>query len=119
MRDTVIVPIQKRALEEYRERIEALLTMSDLILEAAHQGDWGLALERQRARSSELASFFALGDTNLAQDVAELIASGIRRMLDTDAQVTALAYSGREKLSREVGIAQKQGRAAQAYQGQI
>lgn len=118
MRKSVVVPIQKRALSDYQQRVDDLLTMSQSILEAAQTGDWGLALSRQRERSAELESFFALGDTDIAQEVAELIASGIRRMLETDAKVTELAYSGREKLSHEAGIAKQQGRAAKAYLGQ-
>lgn len=118
MRDAVVVPIQQRALGEYRRRANELLLMSESILEAAKLGDWGLALTRQRQRSSEMASFFAVGESNISQEVAELIASCIRQMLATDAQVTDLAYSGRETLEREAGLAKQQGRAAKAYLGQ-
>ncbi|MFT5576301.1 MAG: hypothetical protein ACI89D_001825 [Bermanella sp.] len=119
MRENVVIPIRQCSLSEYHERVDALLAMSQSILEAAQQGDWGLALNRQRLRSAELEGFFAIGETNIAQDVAELIASGIRRMLGSDAKVTSLAYLGRESLSREVGVAHKQGQAAQAYQRQL
>lgn len=119
MRDAVVVPIQQRTLNEYRTRVENLLAMSEGILEAAQNGDWGQALSRQKARSAELESFFALGETTIAQEVAELIASGIRKMLESDAKVTALAYSGRETLSREACVSQQQGRAAKGYLGQL
>lgn len=118
MRKTVVVPIQQRALGEYRARIENLLSLSELILTAAEQGDWTLALERQRQRSAELHAFFPVGDVTIPQDVAELISSGIRAMLTIDARVTDLAYARRESVRREAGLAQKQGLAARAYLGQ-
>lgn len=118
MRKTVVVPIQQRALDEYRARIENLLSLSELILTAAEQGDWTLALERQRQRSAELHAFFPVGDVTIPQEVAELISGGIRAMLGIDARVTDLAYERRESVSREAGLAQKQGLAARAYLGQ-
>ena len=118
MRETVVVPIQQRALGEYRARIDNLLSLSEAILAAAEQGDWSLALERQRQRSAELHAFFPTGDTTVSQDVAELISGGIRTMLAIDARVTDLAYAKREAVGREAGLAQKQGLAARAYLGQ-
>lgn len=118
MREAVIVPIHQRALEEYQTRAKELIELSEAILDAAQMGDWGLALARQRQRSVELERFFATDESNISQEVAELITGCIRKMLQTDAKVTHLAYSGREALEREADVVQKQGRAARAYLGQ-
>ena len=119
MRNTVVVPIQKRTLSDYTSRANELLAMSESILEAAQRGDWGAALTRQRERSAELESFFAVGDKRITQDVAELIAGCIKKMLETDARVTALAYSSRESLEQEARLANRQGQAARAYLGHL
>ncbi len=111
----MIVPIQQKALSEYRRKIDTLLRMSEDIASAAQQGDWKSALEKQRCRSEDLESFFSLDQNNLAQEVAELVASGIRSMLEIDAKVTELAYAGRDTLREEAQQSQKQTRAARAY----
>lgn len=112
-----VVSIQHRALAECRAKVDKLLEMSEAIKEAARAGDWELALNRQRFRSQELTSFYE-ENGNMPQEVAELIASAIRRILAIDAEVTELACHGKANLSREAALKQRQGQAAKAYLSQ-
>lgn len=117
MNQSSVISIQHRALAECQARVDRLLEMSNAIHEAASDGDWELALERQRMRSRELASFYTNAE-GMAQEVAELIASTIRQILAIDACVTELACLGKANLAEDAALKQRQGRAAKAYLSQ-
>lgn len=110
----VIVSIQHKALAECQANIDHLLSLSRAICEAAREGDWELALARQKFRSTELARFYATPQ-DMPQEVAELIAFGIRQILAIDAEVTDLACHGRAALREEAGQQQRRGKAVKAY----
>ncbi len=112
-----VVSIQSKALAECRDKLEKILVISEAILEAAEEGDWELALARQRFRSTELTAFYAQGD-DLPQEVAEMIASGIRKILAIDSKVTDLACKGKASLQEEAVIKQRKGLAAKSYLNQ-
>lgn len=112
-----VVSIQSRALAECREKLDRIRAVSEAILEAAEEGDWELALARQRFRSAELTAFYAQGD-DLPQEVAEMIAAGIREILAVDAKVTDLACKGKTSLQEEAALKQRKGLAAQSYLNQ-
>lgn len=117
MNQSSVISIQHRAVAECKERVERLLEMSHAIKRAASDSDWELALERQRLRSRELATFYTNTDS-IPQEVAELVASAIRQILAIDAQVTELASLGKANLAEDAALKQRQGRAAKAYLSQ-
>lgn len=117
MNHSSVISIQHRALAECQARIDRLLEMSEAIRSAASDGDWELALDRQRTRSRELATFYTNAE-EMPQEVAELIASAIRQILSIDARVTELACLGKATLAEDAALKQRQNRAAKAYLSQ-
>ena len=117
MNPSSVISIQHRALADCQARIDRLLEMSTAIKSAASDGVWELALDRQRCRSRELATFYSDAQ-GMPQEVAELIASAIRQILAIDAQVTELACLGKANLAEDAALKQRQTRAAKAYLSQ-
>lgn len=112
--DSKVISIQHKQLSECRERLHRLLGLSEAIREAAQEGDWELALARQQFRTTQLKGFYAESES-LPQEVAELIASGIRQILAIDAEVTDLACRGKTTLQEEAALKQRQGQALKNY----
>jgi hypothetical protein len=98
---------------EDRERIaRRLLALTHEMLTLGRQGDWVLFSQREEERQQLSRDLFA---TPVPREAAAVVADCVRRVLDIDQQLIALADEHREEAAKALKDLQKGRTAASAY----
>ncbi|MDN5849941.1 MAG: flagellar protein FliT [Nitrococcus sp.] len=108
-------PLEASAAVTPTERLQAARRLLDLtreMLALGRTGDWALFAEREEERQWLSRDLFA---TPVPRAAAPLVADCIRRVLDLDQELTALAEAQRDNAARAVREAQRGRRAADLY----
>ncbi len=98
---------------EDRERIaRRLLALTHDMLTLGRQGDWVLFSQREEERQQLSRDLFA---TPVPRAAAAVVAGCVRRVLDIDQELIALADSNREEAAKALKDVQKGRAATSAY----
>ena len=107
-----VLPDDHLLSAQRRDAVEAILRMTDRMLELARSGEWQPLIELEAERKPLIEAFFS-HPVEAAE--APAVATFIRRVQELDAQVVTLAEQGRESTAEALRVLTSRQRAADAY----
>ncbi len=98
------------------DKLSSLVVMSEQLFELAKSGEWEVLAEMESQRSPEIENFFKSLNPDAFQKNSELLKSSIKKIMELDEQVVAIAAEYKKSLAELMKKSNSTRKAMSEYQ---